>query len=177
MDHGLEVIDGADGAKFGLGTAEKGFVDLPLDRGAAVGGAEGHAQASGGHKFRRQAGLIENLLGHLTGVIRHGPHGLAVSAPEVEINRIIHRPEDLGVDELRQEVILPERLDAGDAPPEAVHDLRARMADGRDGRTGRDDDSSSLHGRTCASFRAGTSMDSMFYACVSRSLTRTSPST
>jgi hypothetical protein len=78
MDHGLEVIDGADGAKLGLGSAEKCFIDLPLDGGAAVGGAEGHAQAAGGYKFRRKAGLIENLFGHLTGVIRHGTHGLTI---------------------------------------------------------------------------------------------------
>ena len=81
--------------EFGLGAAEKGLVDLPLDRGAAVGGAEGHAQAAGGHEFRRQAGLFEDLLGHLTGVIGHGPHGLAVGPLEVDTqrgNRPFRRP-------------------------------------------------------------------------------------
>ena len=91
--------------------------------------------------------LFEGLLGHLTGVIGHRPHRLAVGPLEVVLDRIVDRPEDPGVDELREEVILPERLHAGDAPPEALHDLGAGMADGRDRRTGGYDDPSSRHGR------------------------------
>ena len=156
MDHGFQVIDGSDGAELGRGIAEENLVDFPLNGRAAVRGAEGDAQSAGGHKFRRQPRLIENLLRHLTGVIRDGAHGLAVKSPKVEDGRRIHRPEDLGVDVFRKEVILPQRFDAGDASLQALHDLGPRMTDGRDRRTGRDDDSPPLHVRTSTPFPTGT---------------------
>ena len=119
MNHGFEVIDGADCRKFGALSTEKGFIDLPLDGGAAVGGAEGHTQTAGGYKFGRQAGLFEDLFGYLAGVICNGAHGLAERAPKVEIKRIINGSKYLGVDDFRQQVILAERLDTGHPSPEA----------------------------------------------------------
>src|SRR3989339_156258 len=155
VDHGLEIIDGADGGELRPRPAEEGLVDLALDRRAAVGGTEGAAGAAGCHESRCEARRFEDLFGHLTGVIGHRPHGLSVGPLEIIPDRIIDGPEDLGVNELRQEVILPERFHARATLPEALHDLAARMTDGGDRRTGRNDDSSFRHWPKAASIRIG----------------------
>ena len=84
MDHGFQVIDGADGSHVARRCRRKGLVYLALYRGAAVGRTEGDAQAAEVIKSWSIPEL-SSFLRYLAGVIGHGPHRFAERTLEVVV--------------------------------------------------------------------------------------------
>jgi len=98
VHHGFQIVNRAD-ALIGclVFCFKKNFINIPLDGGRAVNGAERYTQLAGGYKILRQARLLKDFLGDLAGVIGDRPHCLAVRPFEIVFNGIIHCSVNAGM--------------------------------------------------------------------------------
>jgi hypothetical protein len=142
MNHGFQIIDGANGRKLSSGRAEKSPVYVPLHGGAAVGRTKGNTQPAGCDKGLIQTGALKHFLRHLASIIGDGSHGLPILTLEIIDDGVINGSKNLGVDVGRQQAVLPQCLYPGNSVGQIVKNLRFGAAYGRDGGTRRNDDPS-----------------------------------